>query len=88
MDVVMRSNNNQVNELTTMRRLTSIHRFLTSTATATFISAFALQRIDYCSSLLLGSTHDVKSHLQRIKNNAARIILRLPKSSNITTHLR
>ena len=28
------------------------------------------------------------SHLQRIQNNAARVILRLPKSSCITTHLK
>ena len=28
------------------------------------------------------------SHLQRIQNYAARVILRLPKSSSITTHLR
>ena len=30
----------------------------------------------------------VSSHLQRIQNYAARVILRLPKSSNITTQLR
>ena len=35
-----------------LRRLASIHRFLTSTATATLVSAFALSRIDYCNSLL------------------------------------
>ena len=63
-------------------------RFLTSTATATPVSAFALSRIDYCNSLLFGSTHDVTSHLQRILNYAARVILRLPKSSSITTHLK
>ena len=68
--------------------LTSIPRFLTSTATATLVSAFALSRIDYCNSQLFGSTHDVLSHLQRIQNYAARVILRLPKSSNITTHLK
>ena len=34
------------------------------------------------------STHDVTSHLQRIQNYAARVILRLPKSSSITTHLK
>ena len=62
-----------------LRRLASIRRFLTSTATATLVSAFALSRIDYCNSLLFGSTHDVTSHLQRIQNYAARIILRLPK---------
>ena len=70
-----------------LRRLASIRRFLTSTATATHVSAFVLSRIDYCNSLLFGSTHDVASHLQLIQDNAARVILRLPKSSSITTHL-
>ena len=61
------------------RRLASIRRFLTSTATATHVSAFALSRIAYCNSLLLGSTHDVTSHLQRMQNYAVRVILHLPK---------
>ena len=64
--------------------LASICRFLTSTATATLVSAFVLSRIDYCNSLLFGSTNDVTSHLQPIQNYAARVILRLPKSSSIT----
>ena len=71
-----------------LHRLASIRRFLTSTATATLVSAFVLSRIDYCSSLLFGSTHDVTSHLQRIQNYAARVTLRLPKSSSITIHLK
>ena len=71
-----------------LRRLASIRRFLTSTTTATHVSAFALSRIDCCNSLLFGSTRDVTSHLQRIQNYAARVILRLPKSSSITTHLK
>ena len=71
-----------------LRRLASIRRFLTSTATATLVSAFVLSRIDYCNSLLFGSTHNVTSHLQRIQSDAARLILHLPKSSNITTHLK
>ena len=66
-----------------LRRLASIHRFLTSTATGTLVSAFVLSRIDYCNSLLFGSTHDVTSHLQRKQNYAARVILRLPMSSNV-----
>ena len=52
------------------------------------VSAFALSRIDYCNSLLFRSTHDVTSHLQCTQNYAARVILRLPKSSSITTHLK
>ena len=62
-----------------LRRLASILRFLTSTATATLVFALVLSRIDYSSSLLFGSTHDVISHLQRMQNYAARVILRLPK---------
>ena len=62
-----------------LRHLASIRRFLTSTATATLVSALVLSRIDYCSSLLFGSTHDVTSHLQRIHNYAARVTLPLPK---------
>ena len=71
-----------------LRRLASIRRFLTSTATATLVSAFVLSIIDYCYSLLVGSTHDVTSHLQRMQNYAARVILRLPMSSNIVTHVK
>ena len=71
-----------------LRRLATIRRFLTSTVTATLVSAFVLSRIDYCSSLLFGSFHYVTSHLQRIQSYAARIILHLPKSSNITTHFK
>ena len=63
--------------------LASIRRFLISTETATLVSAFVLSR----SSLLFGSTHDMTSHLQRIQNYAARVILRLPRSSSITIHL-
>ena len=71
-----------------LRRLASIRTFLTRTATATLASAFVLSRNDYCNSLLFGSTHDVTSHLQRIQNYAARVILRLPRSSSITIHLK
>ena len=71
-----------------LRRLASIRRFQTSTATATLVSAFILSRTDYCNSLLFGSTHDVTSNLQRIQNYAARVILHLPKSSSVTEHLK
>ena len=65
-----------------------MRRFMTSTETATLVSAFVLSRFDYCNSLQSSSTHDVASHLPRLQNYAARVILRLPKSSNITTRLK
>ena len=46
-----------------------------------------MSKIYFCISLLLGSTHDVTSHLQRIQNDAARVILCLAISSSITTHI-
>ena len=71
-----------------LRRLASICRFLTSTATATLVPAFVLSRIYYCNSLPFGSTHDVTSHLQEIQNYAAQVIMCLPMSSSITTQLK
>ena len=52
-----------------LRRLASIRKFLTNTTTATLVSAFVLSRIDYCNSMLFGSTHDVTSNLQRMQNS-------------------
>ena len=40
-----------------LRRLASIRRFLTSTATATLVSAFVLSRIDYCLYLICFFLH-------------------------------
>ena len=64
--------------------LAFIRRFLTNTATATLVFAFILLRIDYCNWLLFGSAHDVSSCLQRMQKNAARVILCIPKSDNIS----
>ena len=71
-----------------LRRLVSICRFLTSTVTATLVSAFFSSRIDYCNSLLLGFTPDETSHLQRMQNYASIVIFCLPMSYSIVTHLR
>ena len=71
-----------------LRRLAYIRRFLTSSATNPHVSAFVLSRIDYCNSLLFGSTHDATSHLHWIQNYEARVILRRPRASSITTHLK
>ena len=71
-----------------LRRLASIRRFETSTATATLVSASVLSGIEYCNSLLFGSTHDVTYNMQRMQNYAARVFLRLPMSSSITIHLK
>ena len=70
------------------RHLESIHRFLTSTATATLVSAFVLSGIDYCNSLLFSCIHEVASHLQRIRSYEARVIMCHPRSYNATILLK
>ena len=52
-----------------LHHLASIRRFLTSTVTATLVSAFVLSRINYCNSLPFGSTYDETSNLRHIQNN-------------------
>ena len=47
-----------------------------------------LSRIDYCNSQLFGSTHGVTSHLIRMQNYAARVMLLIQKSANIAIYLR
>ena len=69
-----------------LHRQVSINRFLTSTSTARLVSAFLLSRIDYCSSPLFGSTHEVTSHLQWIQSYAAQLIFLIHMSCNINTH--
>ena len=58
---------------------------LTNAANIVFLSVFVLLTIDYCNSLLCGSTYDVTFHLQQIQNYAALVILCIPTSSNIDT---
>ena len=58
---------------------------------ATFVSKIDILTttpIVHCNSLLFGSTHDVTYHLQLIQNYAARVFLRLPNLSSITTDIR
>ena len=79
-----------------LRRLTYIRRFLTSTATATLVSAFVSSRLlyycsycDYCNSLLYGFALHVTSYLQPMQNYAACVIFAFQNyQSNITTHLK
>ena len=65
-----------------LRRIGSIRSLLTTEATATLVSAFILSRLDYSDcprSLIL--------RLQKVQNNAARLILRTSKPEHISPHL-
>ena len=70
-----------------LRRISSIRRYLTPEATATLVSALILSRLDYCNSLLYGCHEYLLDKLQRLQNNCARMIRRVPKFTPISPHL-
>ena len=70
-----------------LRRISSIRHLLTTEATATLISAFVLSRLDYCNSLLYGCPQHLLNRLQKVQNNGARLILRVPMTDHISPHL-
>ncbi|KAK7094370.1 hypothetical protein V1264_005945 [Littorina saxatilis] len=63
-----------------MRRISQIRHLLSLDATKTLVSAFILSRLDYCNSLLAGLPDAKLDRLQRIMNNAARLVLQLAPS--------
>ena len=49
---------------------------MTINVTKTLVTSLVLSRLDYCNSLLAGTTVENISRLQSIQNNAARLILK------------
>ena len=67
-----------------LRRINSIRHCLSQDALKTLISAFVLSRIDYCNSLLAGCPKQLIHKLQKVQNNAARLICRTSKFDHIS----
>ena len=71
-----------------LRRISQIRKYLTTEATTKLVVSLILSRIDYCNSLLSGLPDSTIHSLQRVQNNAARLILRKKKSDHITPLLK
>ena len=52
------------------------------------VTSFVLQRIDYCNSLLVNLPASTMASLQRVQNDAARLILGLDRRAHITSALK
>ena len=70
-----------------LRRISSIRHLLSTDATKTLVSAFGLSRLDYCNCLLSGCPQYLLNKLQKVQNNAARLVLRVSKTDHISPHL-
>ena len=65
-----------------------INKFLPSQTRERVVNALVTTRLDYCNSLLYSTVDKNFARLQRLQNTAARLIMRVPKYSNITPVLK
>ena len=68
-----------------LRHINSIRHYFSVEAAQKLVLAFVMFRLDYCNSLLYGQY--LINRLQKVPNNAARLILKVPKTDQITPHL-
>ena len=71
-----------------IRQIGQIRKYLTVDATKSLINSHVTSRLDYCNSLLSGSSKSILDKLQRVQNTAARVITKTSRYSHITPVLR
>ena len=67
-----------------LRRLAHLRPTLNMDAMKKLVSDFVLSRLEYCNSLFAGLSNDKIIKLQRIQNNAARLVLKQPKRHHLS----
>jgi len=70
-----------------LRRLRSIRRYVPTYMFRSLVSAFVLNRLDYCNSLLVDLPANLLQRLQWVQNSAARLIYGLRRSEHIADAL-
>ena len=70
------------------RGIGRIRNFLTFDATAQLIHALITSRLDFCNSIIYNLPDKHIERLQRIQNQAARMLKRIPRRNHITPVLR
>ena len=66
-----------------LRLISAIRHYLSEDVTKKLLCAFVLSRLDYCNSLLAGYPKYLLSKLQKVQNNAARLIFRTTRSAHV-----
>ena len=67
-----------------LRKIASIRPYLSDESTAQLVSSLMLSRLDYRNSTLSGLPPSSLNRLQKVQNNAARLVLRKRKSDHVT----
>ena len=67
-----------------LRWVATIRPYLSQSATARLVAAMIISRLDYCNSVFAGLQADQVARLQRIQNNAARLVMKKRKRDHVT----
>ena len=81
-----------VNKLTntlfiTIRKIAKIRHLIDKEMTKILMQALVLSKLDYCNSLLIGTSEYNLDKLQRIQNMSCHVLNNLKKHDSITSHL-
>jgi hypothetical protein len=71
-----------------LRNISKIRHLLDEKTTEQLVHSFISNKLDYCNALLYGISDHLLDKIQKIQNNAARIVKKLRKYDHITDVLR
>ena len=71
-----------------LKNILTIRPYINTETCRTIVQALVISKLDYCNSLLDGTSANQLVKLQRVQNMACRVILHLRKYDCITSHLK
>ena len=71
-----------------LRRIVSIRLFLSNSSTEKLVASMITSRLDCCNAIFTGVSDEQIAHIQKIQNNAARLILKKSKRGHVTPLLK
>ena len=71
-----------------LRRNASIRPFLSNSSTEKLVAPMITSRLDYCNATFAGVADEQIAHIQKIQNNAARLILKKSKRDHVNAFKR
>ena len=71
-----------------LKNILTIRPYINTKTCRTIVQALVISKLDYCNSLLDGTSANQLDKLQRVQNMACRVILHLRKYDCITSHLK
>ena len=71
-----------------LRRISLMRPFLSQAAAVQLVSSSILSRLDYCNSVLAGLPSALVDRLQKVQNNAAKLVMKKSKRDHVTPLLK